>query len=120
LKRYVIIVAAGKGSRMQSVVPKQFLRLYGKPVVLHSISAFAEFDPNITVILVLPADQFTQWEKIEQEYNIPVKVIITAGGETRFQSVKNGLSLVPDEESLVAVHDAVRPLVAVKTILRSR
>lgn len=116
MKRYVIIVAAGRGSRMQSAVPKQFLRLNGKPVVLHSIAAFAGFDPAVKVILVLPADQFSQWEKIATDFELPVPVTITAGGETRFESVKNGLALVPDEEGIIAVHDAVRPLVSKKTI----
>lgn len=101
---------------MQSVVPKQFIKLNGKPVVLHSIATFAEFDPNISVILVLPSDQFSQWEKIAAEYNVPVKVQITGGGDTRFQSVKNGLALITEEHAMVAVHDAVRPLVSVKTI----
>jgi 2-C-methyl-D-erythritol 4-phosphate cytidylyltransferase len=116
LKRYVILVAAGRGSRMQSQIPKQFLRLDGKPVILHSIAAFAEFDPELTVILVLPADQFVLWEKISAEFEVPLRVTITAGGETRFESVKNGLALIPDDDGLVAVHDAVRPLVTKKTI----
>ncbi|CAN5277927.1 2-C-methyl-D-erythritol 4-phosphate cytidylyltransferase [soil metagenome] len=119
LKHYVIIVAAGRGSRMQSPIPKQFLRLAGRPLLLHSISAFAEFDRNISVILVLPADQFSQWEKIRKEFILPVEVTITEGGETRFESVKNGLALIPDEEAIVAVHDAVRPLVLKSTILNA-
>lgn len=102
---------------MQSPVPKQFLKLHGKPVVLYSISAFAEFDPNITIILVLPGGQFEMWEKIKAEFPLPAPVQITAGGETRFESVKNGLSQIPEgEEALVAIHDAVRPLVTKKTI----
>lgn len=101
---------------MQSPTPKQFIRLYGKPVVLHSISAFVEFDANITIILVLPADQLSMWEKIASEYHVPGSVQITAGGETRFESVKNGLALIPEEDAFVAVHDAVRPLVGLKTI----
>jgi 2-C-methyl-D-erythritol 4-phosphate cytidylyltransferase len=116
VKRYAIIVAAGKGSRMQSPIPKQFLRLQGKPVLLHSIQAFADFDSSIQVILVLPSDQFSQWEKIVAEFSPALPVTITAGGETRFESVKNGLSLIPDEEAIVAIHDAVRPLVSKKTI----
>ncbi|CAN5734849.1 2-C-methyl-D-erythritol 4-phosphate cytidylyltransferase [soil metagenome] len=104
---------------MQSPTPKQFLKLDGRPVLLHSIAAFADYDKDIIVILVLPASQFSYWEKIAQEYSLPVPVQITAGGETRFESVKNGLSLIPDEEALVAVHDAVRPLVTKKTILNS-
>lgn len=104
---------------MQSAIPKQFLKLDGRPVLLHSIAAFAEYDPEISIILVLPADQFGQWEKIASEFTLPVPVQITAGGETRFESVKNGLSLIPDEDAVVAVHDAVRPLVTKKTILNS-
>ena len=104
---------------MQSAVPKQFLKLDGKPVVLHSIGAFVEFDPTIKTILVLPSDQISLWEKIVEQYSIPVSVEIIAGGETRFDSVRNGLSLLPDEEGIVAIHDAVRPLVGQKTISAS-
>lgn len=104
---------------MQSPIPKQFLKLDGRPLLLHSIAAFAEFDPSITIILVLPSDQFAQWEKITEEFKLPVPVKITAGGETRFESVKNGLALIDDENGIVAVHDAVRPLVTVKTISTS-
>ncbi len=105
---------------MQSATPKQFLKLDGRPVLLHSIAAFAEFDKDITVILVLPSDQFSLWEKIAEEFSIPVPVQITAGGDTRFESVKNGLALIPEDPgALVAVHDAVRPLVTKKTILNS-
>lgn len=116
MNQYVIIVAAGKGSRMQLPIPKQFIKLDGKPVLLHSISAFAAYNPNINIILVLPPDQFETWEKIRQEYNVTIPVRITAGGETRFESVRNGLSLINDEEALVGIHDAVRPLVSQKTI----
>ena len=101
---------------MQSPIPKQFLKLNGQPLLLHSISAFAEFDRDISVILVLPADQFAQWEKIAAEFTLPVPVSITAGGDTRFESVKNGLSLIPEGDALVAIHDAVRPLVSQWTI----
>lgn len=116
MKHYIIIVAAGKGSRMQSPIPKQFLKLDGKPVLLHSMEAFIQFDSKINIILVLPADQFGMWEKIAHENNITFPVQITAGGDTRFQSVSNGLALVKDEEALVGIHDAVRPLVSQNTI----
>jgi 2-C-methyl-D-erythritol 4-phosphate cytidylyltransferase len=116
VKHYVIIVAAGRGSRMQLPTPKQFIKLDGKPVLLHSINAFAAYNPDVNIILVLPADQFGTWEKIRSEYTISVPVQITAGGETRFESVKNGLSLITDTEALVGIHDAVRPLVSQKTI----
>ncbi len=104
---------------MQSPIPKQFLKLDGRPLLLHSIARFAEYDPLISIILVLPSDQFEQWQKIATEFELPVPVLITAGGETRFESVKNGLSLVPNEDAIVGVHDAARPLVTKKTILNS-
>lgn len=101
---------------MQSPVPKQFLKLDGKPVILHSIQAFINYDPAINVLLVLPADQFAAWEKIVKDYNVTTPVKVIAGGETRFDSVRYGLSLVDDANSLVGIHDAVRPLVSQKTI----
>lgn len=101
---------------MQLPIPKQFIKLDGKPVLLHSINAFATYNPNINIILVLPHDQFETWEKIAREYNVTVPVQITAGGETRFQSVRNGLALIHEDEALVGIHDAVRPLVSQKTI----
>ena len=116
MKQYVIIVAAGRGSRMQLPTPKQFIKLDGKPVLLHSINAFAAYNPQINIILVLPADQFETWEKIRTEYNVTVPVQVTAGGETRFASVKNGLALIQESDALVGIHDAVRPLVSKKTI----
>lgn len=116
MKHYVIIVAAGRGSRMQLPTPKQFIKLNGKPVLLHSINAFAAYNADVNIILVLPPDQFDMWEKIRSEYNVTVPVQITAGGETRFASVKNGLALITESEALVGIHDAVRPLVSQKTI----
>lgn len=101
---------------MQLPTPKQFIKLDGKPVLLHSINAFAVYNPQIEIILVLPADQFETWEKIKAEYNVAVPVHITAGGETRFASVKNGLALIQESDALVGIHDAVRPLVSQKTI----
>lgn len=101
---------------MQSPIPKQFLKLDGKQVLIHSIQAFAAYDPNINIILVLPADQFETWNKIAAEHQLNVAVQITAGGETRFESVKNGLALINDTDALVGIHDAVRPLVSQKTI----
>ncbi|MGL4598323.1 MAG: 2-C-methyl-D-erythritol 4-phosphate cytidylyltransferase [Bacteroidia bacterium] len=113
---YTIIVAAGRGSRMNTPVPKQFLRLGNKPVLLHSIEAFVQFDPAIKIILVLPPDQFLEWEKIVEEFKITNSVQITQGGDTRFASVSNGLKLISDETCLVGIHDAARPLVGQKTI----
>jgi 2-C-methyl-D-erythritol 4-phosphate cytidylyltransferase len=115
-KRYVIIVAGGNGARMNTPTPKQFIKLDGKPIVMHTINKFAETDPNIEVILVIPADQQQTWEVLCQEYGFHRTVKLAFSGESRFHSVKNGLQLVT-EDSIVGVHDAVRPLVSSKTII---
>ena len=106
----VIIVAAGKGSRMGSEVPKQFLLLAGKPVLMYSIEAFHRFDPGISIILVLPEAYIQEWEKIKEEHQFNIKHQVVAGGSTRFQSVSNGLAATANE-GFVAIHDGVRPLI---------
>jgi len=111
-KSYVIIVAGGSGSRMQSTLPKQFLLLNGKPVLMHTIEAFEQsaFKPGI--ILVLPEAYHTYWHQLIKGYSFTIPHQLVTGGETRFHSVKNGLDLITDTEALVAVQDAVRPLVS--------
>jgi 2-C-methyl-D-erythritol 4-phosphate cytidylyltransferase len=115
-KRYALIMAGGKGIRMNSPVPKQFLKLDGKPIILHSINKFLDTDPNIDLILVLPQEYLKLWEALCAEYMFHKPIRIAYSGENRFHSVKNGLELVT-EEGIVAIHDAVRPLVSAKTIL---
>lgn len=115
-KKYAIIVAGGSGTRMNSPVPKQFLKLNGLPVLMHTISKFDDLRAGIDIILVLPKDIIPDWQDLCREFNFTTPVRIAEGGETRFHSVKNGLSFIK-EEGLVAVHDAVRPLVDPKTIL---
>jgi len=110
VKKYVIIVAGGSGQRMLSDIPKQFLNLAGKPVLLYSLEAFAKAIPDITIILVLPEEHINTWQKIIQDKKISIQHIIVAGGETRSQSVKNGLKLI-SEPGMVAIHDGVRPLI---------
>lgn len=117
LHRYLIIVAGGRGLRMGASVPKQFLLLAGKPVILHTIERFLDFDPGIEPIIVLPQDYTSMWEEICDKYGFDQKHVIAKGGDERYNSVKNGLSLVR-QKSLVAVHDAVRPLVSHDTIDR--
>ncbi|GHT03601.1 2-C-methyl-D-erythritol 4-phosphate cytidylyltransferase [Bacteroidia bacterium] len=114
-KKYVIIVAAGKGSRMETDVPKQFLLLHGKPVLMHAMEAFYNYDSAMQIILVLPPEQKSYWRGLCKEHNFKIKHQTANGGETRFYSVKNGLKLVK-EDSLVAVHDAARPLVSQELI----
>jgi 2-C-methyl-D-erythritol 4-phosphate cytidylyltransferase len=115
-KRYALIMAGGSGLRMNSPVPKQFLKLDGKPILLYSINKFLDTDPNIQIILVLPREYLKFWDALCAEFMFHKPIKIAYSGESRFHSVKNGLELVT-EESVVAIHDAVRPLVSSKTIL---
>jgi len=110
ISKYAIIVAGGSGSRMQSAVPKQFLLLNGKPVLMHTVEAFYNSASSPQIIIVLPAAYPSYWQQLCTEYNFTIPHKLVLGGETRFQSVKNGLGAIADErDALVAVHDAVRP-----------
>jgi 2-C-methyl-D-erythritol 4-phosphate cytidylyltransferase len=115
LKKYAIIVAGGSGTRANTPIPKQFMKLDGRPVLMHTITKFAEVGLGIEIILVLNKGQIDFWQELCKEYHFYIDVKIVEGGENRFESVKNGLTLV-NEEGIVAVHDAVRPLVSAKTI----
>lgn len=110
-KEYALIVAGGKGTRIKSKVPKQFLDLDGVPILMRTINTFYSYSPDITVIVVLPEDDFPLWEELclLHKYNKPL--LLTKGGDTRFQSVKNGLEKI-EGDGLVAIHDGVRPLVS--------
>jgi 2-C-methyl-D-erythritol 4-phosphate cytidylyltransferase len=118
LKKHIIIVAGGSGTRMNSAIPKQFLELHGKPVLMHSIQIFAKAIPEINIILVLPLPYRKQWETLCKTHNFTIPFQLADGGETRFHSVKNGLTLVP-ENAVVGIHDAARPLVNIKTIINA-
>ena len=117
MKKYAIIVAGGKGLRMNGEMPKQFIALAGKPILMHTIEAFVRYDAGINIVLVLPEAQIPFWQDLCKKYAFSQQYIIAKGGETRFHSVKNGLALI-DGEGLVAVHDGVRPLVSCATIER--
>jgi len=110
-KEYALIVAGGKGTRIKSKLPKQFLELNGKPVLLHTLEAFYRYSEQINIVLVLPEDDFTIWKEICKKYNFNKPIIVQKGGESRFQSVKNGLEKI-EGDGLVAIHDGVRPLVS--------
>lgn len=112
----VVIVAGGKGLRMGGDVPKQFLPVGGKPVLMRTIDRFLEYDKNMQVVLVLPAAQQEYWCHLCEEYGFVQPHAIADGGETRFHSVKNGLALVNEGTALIGVHDGVRPFVSTKTI----
>ena len=117
MKKYAVIVAGGSGTRMGNVIPKQFLLLKGKPLLWYTIDSFLRAFEDIQIILVLPNDHFIKGEKITSQLNAENKIIIVAGGNTRFDSVKEGLKLVK-EKSVVFVHDGVRCLISVPLIKR--
>jgi 2-C-methyl-D-erythritol 4-phosphate cytidylyltransferase len=96
---------------MKTRLPKQFLELLGLPVLMHTLNAFYRYSENITVILVLPEDDMPLWGELCRQYRFNQKVILVKGGETRFQSVKNGLEKIQGE-GIVAIHDGVRPLIS--------
>ncbi len=110
MKKFAVIVAGGKGTRMNSDIPKQFLLLKNKPVLYYTIKAFLDAYDNIEIILVLPEEHIGKGREIIDGYFDPSRIRITAGGRTRFHSVQNGLSLI-HEESIIFVHDGVRCLV---------
>jgi 2-C-methyl-D-erythritol 4-phosphate cytidylyltransferase len=115
VNNYAIIVAGGSGSRMQSAVPKQFLLLKGLPVLMHTMQAFYKTKPQPQLILALPESYHTFWMQLCANHQFEIPHQLVTGGDSRFQSVKNALSLVPTN-SLVAVHDAVRPLISTTII----
>ncbi len=119
MKGYVIIVAGGKGERMHSDLPKQFIPIDGKPVLMHTLERFGSLIPDIELIVVLPKDQQEYWRTLCREIGCDIPHRIVEGGETRFYSVKNALDAIEDEISgfreegftYIAVHDGVRPIV---------
>ena len=115
-ERYAIIVAGGRGLRMGGELPKQFLPLSGKPVLMRTLELFEGEVSRI--ILVLPEDHIPFWEELCQQYHFTLTHTVALGGETRFHSVRSGLSHLP-QEGLVAVHDGVRPLASHELIRRS-
>lgn len=118
MDKFVLIVAGGTGTRMNAGIPKQFLLLKGRPIVMHTIEKFIKYDRNVRIRLVLPEDQFITWEGLCNKYNFTIPHDLGIGGRTRFHSVKNNLSYIPDN-CLIGIHDGVRPFVSLKTIERS-
>ena len=116
-EEFVIIVAGGKGLRMGTDIPKQFLPIGGKPVLMRTLERFREYSPTLQIILVLPKAQQNYWRQLCQEYHFKVDYQLADGGETRFHSVQHGLSLIPDDaEGVVGVHDGVRPFPSIEVI----
>lgn len=120
MKNYAVIVAGGSGSRFGSAVPKQFVPLCGKPVLMHTIAKFASVS-DTSIILVIPQAHFGWWQELCEEHNFAIPHKVVAGGSSRFQSVKNALATIVNAEAgdIVSVHDGVRPLVSVELIARA-
>ena len=115
MEKHIIIVAGGSGSRMQSAIPKQFLLLKEKPILMHTIAAFKKYDNACEIILVLPEKDFDYWNTLCNKYNFTTEHQLVKGGKSRFHSVLNGLNSL-DNSGIIAIHDGVRPLVSVQTI----
>jgi 2-C-methyl-D-erythritol 4-phosphate cytidylyltransferase len=116
INRYVIIVAGGSGSRMGLNTPKQFLPIGGLPILMHTIRQFRFYSADLQILVVLPAEQIPVWEVLCRQYQFEELVLVTPGGKTRFQSVRNGLEQIRTTNGLVAVHDGVRPFVSADLI----
>lgn len=114
---YVIIVAGGKGLRMGSDIPKQFLPIGGRPVLMRTLERFRAYSEALQIILVLPEAQQDYWRQLCEQYHFEVKYLLANGGQTRFHSVQNGLAMIPDDaEGVVGVHDGVRPFPSIEVI----
>jgi 2-C-methyl-D-erythritol 4-phosphate cytidylyltransferase len=109
-KYYALIVGGGSGSRMQSDIPKQFMLLNGRPVLMHTIEAFHSSDPAPDIIVVLSKDFHQYWKDLCAQHHFSIPYQLVAGGEQRFHSVRNGLKYVSGD-AIVAIHDAVRPCI---------
>ncbi len=118
MKKSIIIVAGGTGSRMGSDIPKQFLCLSGRPVLMHTIEKFYNYDTQIIIVVVLPVEQISYWKELCKEHDFNIHHEVIEGGSTRFHSVRNGLSRISND-GFVGVHDGVRPLVSIDTIKRT-
>jgi 2-C-methyl-D-erythritol 4-phosphate cytidylyltransferase len=117
MEKIVLIVAGGKGNRMSSTIPKQFMVIAGLPILMHTIKKFWFFENTMRIIVVLPEEHIKYWKKLCREYRFKIKHTIRKGGETRYHSVKSGLRGIKPGY-LVAIHDGVRPLVSRNTIKR--
>lgn len=117
MKKHIIIVAGGKGLRMGGDIPKQFVPIGGKPVLMRTLEAFYTYDPAMQLILVLPVSQQAYWKELCETYSFTLPHIVADGGETRFHSVKNGLAKI-EGDGWVGVHDGVRPFVSTEVIAR--
>ena len=115
MKKFALIVAGGSGSRMGSEIPKQFIEIAGRPLLMHTFDVFYSFDREIEFVLVLPETNMELWSQLCEKHGFKSEYKIAPGGKTRFHSVMNGLKMI-DEDGIVFIHDAVRPLVSFQTL----
>jgi 2-C-methyl-D-erythritol 4-phosphate cytidylyltransferase len=119
MNRYAVIVAAGSGMRMGAPIPKQFLEVGGRPILMHTLNRFVAFDASIRLVVVLHPDYIEFWRSLCEKHDYSVPHSIVSGGSERFFSVQNAIqSLLDTEEAIVGIHDAVRPMVSVATLER--
>lgn len=115
MTNHLIIVAGGTGSRMGGDLPKQFLEIHHKPILVHTLERFHAFDPSLNIKVVLHPDFVDYWVDLTRTLNVSVPHQIIAGGKERFHSVKNGIDAITENSGIVGIHDAVRPLVSKHT-----
>lgn len=109
---YAIIVAGGSGTRMGSTIPKQFISANGLPLLMHTLLAFYNSASKPQLILALHADFHDFWKQLCNTHNFNIQHTLVKGGETRFHSVKAAFDTISDTNCVIAVHDAVRPLIS--------
>ncbi len=117
LRKYALILAGGSGLRMGYPLPKQFIELAGKPILMHTLEKFSSYDTQIDIVLVLPSEHADLWQQLCIKHNYKIPHRIASGGKERFHSVQNGLELI-ETDGIVFIHDAVRPLVSLQTLGR--
>ncbi|TDK44818.1 2-C-methyl-D-erythritol 4-phosphate cytidylyltransferase [Algoriphagus formosus] len=119
MQKAAVLVAGGRGTRMGAPISKQYLPIAGLPILMHTLSVFHQVDSAIELILVIPKDDFAYWNELCEKFQFQIPHQLVAGGNSRFQSVKNGISAISFEEGLVAIHDGVRPFVNESVIQES-
>jgi 2-C-methyl-D-erythritol 4-phosphate cytidylyltransferase len=115
MNKYALIVAGGSGTRMQADIPKQFLVMGKMPILMHTLNAFHHYSSTLQIILVLPEDHIAYWNKLVKDHRFTIDHTLVIGGETRFESVNNGLKKITGD-GLVAIHDGVRPFISQELI----
>ncbi|PIQ49881.1 MAG: 2-C-methyl-D-erythritol 4-phosphate cytidylyltransferase [Cytophagales bacterium CG12_big_fil_rev_8_21_14_0_65_40_12] len=118
MKKWAVIVAGGSGTRMKSEIPKQFIEIGGRPILMHTLEAFHSAFSSLKLILVLPEIQIPFWRGLCEKHKFEIKHQIVKGGIARFHSVKNGLNAI-HSAGLVAIHDGVRPFISAEIIKNS-